>query len=270
VNLRTARFLFLILLLEGALFLALVSDAWLKQVQRHQKSPLAVGRLAAPAKVINRFSFNTPENLKSWEEKIFKGKTLYEIREAGDQNFLSASSQGTSSGLYAKMDQKVSPDLYLCWKWRAVAFPQKKEPLKLANRREDDFAGRIYVVFPGSNFFNSNVIEYLWDENIPADTFSSSPFSERVKLFVIRSGKPVEGEGWQTEERNLFDDYKRLYGKEPTRPLGAIAIMSDSDNTQTQSACDFGEIYFQIKAKQKEERENAGEISMADQAPHSS
>jgi hypothetical protein len=170
-----------------------------------------------------------------------------------EQGFLKSTSEDASSGLYVKINYEVTPDLYLSWRWRAITFPQKKNPEKLSNRGEDDFAARIYVIFPGSTFFNSNVIEYIWDERLPVGMAASSPFSDRVKLFVIRSGAPPEGAGpeWQVEERNIYQDYVQLYGKPPNRPIGAVALMSDSDNTSTRSESDFGDIVFKLKEMKK-------------------
>ncbi len=121
---------------------------------------------------------------------------------------------------------------------------------KLANRSEDDFAARVYVIFPGSTFFNTDVIEYIWDESIAEGTVGSSPYSDRVKLFVIRSGRPTEENGgWQIEKRSPYEDYVKLFGKKPKRAIGAVALMSDSDNTGTQSEANFGAIVFKIEKK---------------------
>ena len=199
-------------------------------------------------RIIQKFIFEGVNALSGWEEKVFKGKTLYEVVKESDASFLRAVSSASASGLYARVNIAPSPDLYLSWGWRARSFPKRGNPDKLADKSQDDFAARIYVVFPGSNFFNSNVIEYIWDENIVEKTVSSSPFSQRIKLFVIRSGKNKTNAGeWQEEERNIYEDYKSLYGKPPDRSIGAIAIMSDSDNTKTTSEADFRDVTFKIK-----------------------
>ncbi len=36
---------------------------------------------------------------------------------------------------------------------------------------------------------------------------------------------------WVPEERNILKDYKRAFGKTPTQRVGAIALMTDADNT---------------------------------------
>jgi hypothetical protein len=254
------RTLLLILLLQVVLFVSIKSGDWLAM-----KSEQAVVRqlMHEPPKetftTVRQIRFEDPNSLKAWEEKIFRGKTQYQVIREGERAFLSSSSAAASSSIYMKMEQKVTPDLYLSWRWRAKRFPQKKEPAKLANRGEDDFAARIYVVFPGSNFFNTNLIEYIWDERIPAGSVASSPFSGRVKLFVIRTGPAgAEAGGWAVEERNIYEDYTMLFGKPPDRVIGAIALMSDSDNTKTASEADFGDILFKRKDPINKENKTHG------------
>ena len=249
------RLLTLILLLQVTVVVTFVSTHALKLAQHKRISLKPKIKTPPPETIIglSRFSFENKASLTKWQEKVFKGKTSYEVLTESDQGFLKSSSTSTSSSLYKEIDQRVTPDLYLAWKWRAIVFPTKKEPGKLADRGQDDFTARIYLVFPGSNFFNTRVIEYIWDETIPEGTAASSPFSGNVKLFVIRSGKAAgEGDGWQKEERNIYQDYQRLFGEPPNRPLKAIALMSDSDNTRTKSESDFGDIVLMLKRKPPE------------------
>lgn len=198
--------------------------------------------------LIQRFVFQRPDSLKAWEEKIFRGKTEYTVVSEGGTGYLSAASKASSSGLYKKVKVFITPELYLTWDWKASEFPKKPNPEKLASRTQDDFAARIYLVFPGVTFFDSNVIEYIWDENLPAGAVSASPFSDRVKLFVIRSGQPVhENGGWAHEERNIYQDYTALFETKPDRALEAIGLMSDSDNTRSSTHAFFKTIEFKSK-----------------------
>ena len=207
-----------------------------------------VSKKANEFDLLEKFVFQAPNSLKVWEEKIFKGKTEYTVVPEGETGLLSARSKSASSGLYKKVKYTVTPELYLSWDWKASEFPKKTDPGKLASRAQDDFAARIYLVFSGATFFTSNVIEYIWDENLPAGTVASSPFSDRVKLFVIRSGEPAkENGGWAREERNIYQDYTALFEAKPGRELEAIALMSDSDNTRSSSQAFFKTIELKLK-----------------------
>jgi hypothetical protein len=245
LRLYALRALVLILLLEAALFITLAGVDWRDRIRTGLQpiKKITEPRARVFKNIIQQFQFTSQASLKNWEEKVFRGKTLYEVTTENGKQFLKTSSSAASSGLYAKIHIEALPDVFLSWWWRATKFPQKKDPSRLSNRGEDDFSARVYVVFPGSNFFNSNVIEYIWDENLPVGTNASSPFSDRVKLFVVESGPAGEKDGgWRIQDRNIYEDYKKLFGKPPDRSIGAIAIMSDSDNTKTASGSDFGDI----------------------------
>ena len=245
------RVLWLILFLEAALFLTLISSRFLESFTKIPAPALPIAGVGPGAEsfaILSRFLFQNQDSLKAWEEKIFKGKTNFVVHQENEKGFLNAASQDACSGLYAKVDYEATPDLYLSWKWKAIRFPQKKEPGHLSNKSEDDFAARVYVIFPGSSFFKSDVIEYVWDEKIPSGTAATSPYSERVKLFVIQNGAPApENDGWREEERNLHADYQKLFGRRPERPAGVVALMSDSDNTGTQSEASFADFTFKKK-----------------------
>jgi len=245
------RPLLLILFLEAVLFLCLLrSYSRPTALKTSAPTPPTSAIQQAPNyQVIARYQFQNQASLKAWEEKIFKGVTQYQVLSETGRHFLKSKTKDACSGLYVKVDAQAAKNLYLSWRWRALLFPKKKEPEKISNKTEDDFAARIYVIFPGSNFFKSDVIEYLWDKTNPAGTVASSPFSDRIKLFVLRSGPaPAAEGGWFAEERNVFQDYEKLYGRPPTKPVGAIALMSDSDTTGTSSEADFAEITLKTKA----------------------
>lgn len=198
-------------------------------------------------KTVASWSFLSQDSLKVWEEKVFKGKTDFKV--VGDEagGTLTVESRDACSGLFVKVKEEATPDLALQWDWRALEFPKKRNSKLLANRREDDFAARVYVIFLAKNFFRSDVIEYVWDESLPVGTYADSAYSDRIKLLVIRSGAPKEGGGWSRERRNLREDYQQLFGKAPKNAVGMIALMSDSDNTATSAKAQFGEIRLKRK-----------------------
>ncbi len=220
-----------------------------RSTQRHRQA-MGSKPISLPKKsshVVQAFNFKNEDSLKDWEEKIFKNKSEYHVIQEEGQTFLRAKSQDASSGLFKKVNYDLTPGLYLAWQWRVTTFPVKPKPAELSNRSQDDFAARIYVVFPGSSFFNTRVIEYLWDKDIEEGVFQSSPYSGKVKLFVAESGIAKSKDGWMAEERNLFNDYVEIFGQKPDKPIGAIAFMSDSDNTHTSSSADFKNIAFKRK-----------------------
>ena len=59
-------------------------------------------------------------------------------------------------------------------------------------------------------------------------------------MISVESGRAESGK-WITETRNIYEDYKRFFGKEPPM-AGAIAIMTDTDNTGESATADYGPI----------------------------
>ncbi|MBE2889621.1 DUF3047 domain-containing protein, partial [Geobacter anodireducens] len=51
---------------------------------------------------------------------------------------------------------------------------------------------------------------------------------------------------WLSEERNVYEDYVRLFGEEPPRAEG-VALMTDSDNTGGEATAWYGDIVLAEK-----------------------
>lgn len=182
------------------------------------------------------FPFSAERSLNEWETKIFKGKVVYEVKE----DTLHALSKSSASAIFYRIKQRFRAQDYpmLSWKWKVVKFPDQE---KLKNRQgieRDDYAARVYVIFPSIFILSSKVLEYVWDEAAPLESISSSPYSGNIKLIVTHSGNREIGK-WVPEERNILDDYRRAFGRDPSLRVGAIALMSDADNI-----ADVAEAYF--------------------------
>jgi len=61
-------------------------------------------------------------------------------------------------------------------------------------------------------------------------------------MVAVESGDGNEGR-WIDEERNLAEDYRRAFGEDPPR-IGAVAIMTDTDNTGEDAVAWYGAIRF--------------------------
>ena len=71
--------------------------------------------------------------------------------------------------------------------------------------------------------------EYLWSSHLrPGDTIDD-PGKPWQKLMVVEGGSTNLGK-WLSYERNLYEDFRRLYGEEP-RQLIFIGILNDTDQT---------------------------------------
>ena len=59
-------------------------------------------------------------------------------------------------------------------------------------------------------------------------------------MVAVESGDEKAGT-WITEERNVYEDYRTLFGEEPP-VIGAVALMTDTDNTGGEAIAYYGDI----------------------------
>jgi len=194
------------------------------------------------------FPFNKEASLEEWQEKIFKNRVLYAVEPNEEGGYLLAVSEKACSGLLYKITFKAEEFPMISWHWKIIKFPEKS----IANKKggwieKDDYAARVYVIFPSWYFMNTKSIEYIWDENLPEETMMTSPYFKNIKLIVVESGRETMDQ-WMFEERNVYEDYKKAFGADPPS-VGAIALMTDTDNTLSSAEA----LYKNIKVGYKNE-----------------
>lgn len=84
---------------------------------------------------------------------------------------------------------------------------------------------------------------YVWDSRAEVDTVVLNKRSDRVRKIVLESGPAYLGQ-WRTYQRDVRADYRRAFGEDPGALIG-VAVMTDSDNTQSRAEAWYGEIRFQ-------------------------
>jgi len=194
--------------------------------------------------IVRHFSFSKENSLKEWEAKILKGKVVYVIEKGGELSYVRAKSEKTASALYYRIKLDVKKRPVISWKWRVDKFPERGLPETIEGKKEEDFAARVYVIFPAAFFTNSKCIEYIWAESLPAGTYGQSGYSKNIKVLVLESGK---SDAWRSEERNIAEDYVKLFGEEPRLDVGAISFMTDADSTGTSADAVYDEIKIGYK-----------------------
>jgi Protein of unknown function (DUF3047) len=137
-----------------------------------------------------------------------------------------------------KVDLKATPVLE--WQWKVVALPPGGYSCRAAS---DDQAAQIYVAWPRfPEALRSRLIGYVWDSTAPVGTVCKSEKTGTVTYIVVRSGLADLGT-WITEQRNVREDFKRVYGEEPDAPA-AVSISIDSNDTHSAAEAFVGPIVF--------------------------
>jgi len=108
------------------------------------------------------------------------------------------------------------------------------------HKEGDDYAARVYVVFPSLLFWKTRALNYIWANRLPRGNVVPNAFTANAMMIAVRSG-PGETGRWLTEQRNIYEDFKQAFGEEPPM-VGAIAIMTDTDNTGETATALYGPI----------------------------
>lgn len=201
--------------------------------------------------VVKYFPFSKEDSLREWKEKILSGRVLYKIEARDHESFVLATSRGTASALYYKIRLDMEKNPVISWKWNAKKFPAKDGLENLSDAKQDDFAARVYVIFPAIFFTGSRAIEYIWTEKIKEGTVEPSPYSKNLQLMVVESGKRENAE-WIYEERDIYKDYEKAFGEKPRGDIGAIAFMTDADSTASLAEAFYDDIKIGYKKKDAE------------------
>ena len=169
-------------------------------------------------------------------------KYQFEIVEVDGQRVLHLKSDGDSStisrDIKGKVNLKQTPILE--WRWKITKLPRGADARKSAT---DNEAGQIYVAWPRfPEAVRSRIIGYIWDTAAPVGSIFKSEKTGTVHYVVVESGPGKLGQ-WITEQRNVVEDFKKIYGGEPDNP-GALSISIDSDDTRSSAEAFVGTILF--------------------------
>jgi len=206
---------------------------------------------AAGKTTAKSFLFNSPSSMREWDEKILaRDKTLYSIQEHKGKGSVKADSKDSASVLFYKLQVPYRKYPFVSWNWIVGKFPDRKKAEVLNKKKEFDFAAQVYVVFHSRFFLNSKAIQYVWAEQLPVGTVSRSPYTKNVKLMVLESGL---SEDWKHEERNIADDYKKLFNEDLEKHIDVVAFMTDSDSTGSSALAYYSDVtigFLGIKTKE--------------------
>lgn len=172
-----------------------------------------------------------------WQEKSFSGHTVYKLVHEDGRQCIKATSRDAASGLYYKI--AFDPESYpiITWSWKIDGIIAAGDA---RSKKTDDYAARIYIVFPSFFFWRTKAINYIWANKLAKDEVLPNSYTHNDVMVAVESGPERTGR-WVIERRNIVEDYQRAFGARPP-PAGAIAIMTDTDNTGGNASACYGPI----------------------------
>ena len=161
-----------------------------------------------------------------WSVNIFKGETDYQIVTDGSTSVLLAESHGVASALIYQEEFLLDDYPVISWRWKIDGTVEGGD---VAQKRTDDYAARIYIVFPHWFYPKTKSLNYIWANKLEQGRVVPSPYTSNSMMIAVASGSDKVGV-WQTVRRNLADDFRQAFGTNPPDKF-QIAIMTDTDNT---------------------------------------
>ncbi len=200
-----------------------------------------------------------PSQWKPLSFKKIEKHTVFTLVKDGDTVVVKAVAEASASGLIREI--KIDPKEYpiVQWSWKVNNILEKGD---VQRKDGDDYPARIYITFeydPSKLSFFEKVkyqavrllygqypplgaINYIWESKAPKGTVLPNSYTDRVMMIVVESGEE-KLDKWVNEERNVYEDYKRAFGKEPPM-ISGVAIMTDTDNTGEKAIAYYGDIFF--------------------------
>lgn len=197
-----------------------------------------------------------------WKPLTFKKierHTRYQVVKDGDRVAVKATSEAASAGLTREI--RINPKEYpiVQWSWKVINVFKKGD---VSKKEGDDYPARLYITFEYDagrvgilkkaqyeavrllygQYPPLGAINYIWESKAPVGTMQPNTYTDQVIMFVVESGKDKLNT-WVTEERNVYEDYKKAFGEEPPL-ISGVAIMTDTDNTQETGEAYYGDILF--------------------------
>lgn len=137
-----------------------------------------------------------------------------------------------------RVDLRATP--FLEWTWKIVTLPAGAD---IRQKWTSDLTGHILVAWPRfPALLRTRLIGYVWDTIAPAQTVEKSQKTGAVTFFVVRSG-PRDLNRWLTERRNVYEDYRKVFGEDPENPQ-AVVVSIDTNDTHSGAEAFIGRIIF--------------------------
>jgi hypothetical protein len=174
------------------------------------------------------------------QEKTPGSSSKIAIEGEKENHFLHLLSVGDAFGLRKDIPFDIRKYPYLCWRWKVSNLPKEGD---IRKGEIDDQAGQIYVLFPKiPSIFNTLAVGYIWDSQAPVGLSGTSAAYQKMRYVVLESGAAKLNQ-WNSETRNVYEDFKRLFQEEPPT-VGGVLLYINSHHTRSSAECFYADIFF--------------------------
>jgi hypothetical protein len=204
-----------------------------------------------------------PPDWKPWILNNVKRHTTYHLVEDGSPA-IKALADASASGLMRSVT--VNPREYpvVQWRWKVAAIIEGAD---ISRKENNDSPARLYVAFAYdikkvslferfkysvakrrySESLPLRAIAYTWANKHPLGSFVPMPYTSWfMQVALENSASPVNE--WITEERDVYEDYRKAFGEEP-QVITGVAVMTNTDNMGGKAEAWYGNIVFKQRPR---------------------
>ncbi|CAM9871020.1 unnamed protein product [Phaeothamnion confervicola] len=254
----------LVLALAGCAWQPLEADDRVDDAAPSRPQRLPGGANAELLKASSRL-FSTPAVGVPWEPFFFPGKryTVFEPVLASERPALRVRAKSSVSILRQRFEPSLDAVGRLSFSWKVDGLPKNAD---LAVSARADSAVRVVLAFDGDRTRwtprNHRLSEmsrlltgeelpyaslvYVWSLKEPPGTVVVNPRTDRIRKLVLDSGTADVGR-WRDHVRDVRADFRLAFGEEPG-PLRLVALMTDTDNTESQLTAWYGALTLERRA----------------------
>jgi hypothetical protein len=166
----------------------------------------------------------------------------YTIQRDAERTFLRGSYQppNKKAVLGFEMPEKSRERVRrLEWSWRAIKLPVQGDE---CTKGKGDSAAVLYVTW--RRFLKWYSLKYVWSTTRPPGTICD----RRRNSFVAQDTVVLESGGptgiWKRESLDLTREFREHFGDSDVPPLMGLGVMTDGDQTKTESTGDYSDFVF--------------------------
>ncbi len=192
-----------------------------------------------------RFTESFSSGIGSWEVvRLDRRPTAFSVTELGGNRVLVATSHRAAAGLVRRLETGPPVRANLRWRWRISK--SLTDNLRERERGGDDYAARVFVLFGDRPFRRgTRAVSYVWAGQEAPGSRYRNPVVKDVATVVLRSGDGYVGR-WMDEQRDPVEDYRLAFG-EPPPPIRAIAVVVDTDDTNSDVVSWFDDFLLEVE-----------------------
>ena len=181
------------------------------------------------------------------------------------RSVLRAHAASAAGSLAHRLEADVAARPILTWRWKVDRVIEKAD---LTRKEGDDYAARVYVAFDvplehlsfaqrvrmrlakliyGADLPTAALC-YVWDNRNPVGTTAWNPYSDRMRMVVLRSGEGQTGQ-WVAEARDVAADFRAAFPewRGPLPKVMGVAVAADTDQTAESVTAWFGDLRFEAR-----------------------